>query len=266
MNCETCQRRLLATEDPATPATEVQAHLADCSACQRWQRQLLRIERHVPLVPVPASRAKNRFLNKFLILEAPEPATVSPPPTVPPPAVPWWRRPLAVRFVRAAAIVISSGLLCGYLLVRRGPTPDTPVAVAPEADQDLVARLVDCDVNLAAANTARKRVETLTDVADALVREAHALRRANGGEVELREVAQLHAKVIREGIVAHANTVPAAERRQVLGRIASRLARSEREARQVAGRNAPASAPLLQIAEAARDGDRQLRELIEVVQ
>src|SRR5207253_1093674 len=52
MNCEACQRRLLASEDPEAPAAEVRAHLAGCPACRRWQRQLLRLERHVPLLPV----------------------------------------------------------------------------------------------------------------------------------------------------------------------------------------------------------------------
>jgi hypothetical protein len=261
MNCETCQRRLLATEDPKVPAAEVRAHLAGCPACQRWQRQLLRLERHVPLLPVPPSQARERLLGELLGQPVPAPAAVPlPPPSAPLPRKPWWRRPLVVRVsgAAAAAVLIACGILLGRVLTRQEP----PVAEAPLAEQDFVIRLVDCDTRLAETDSPSKRVQTLAELADALHRESDALRRANGGEDELREVARLYARVIREGIVARARTLPRDERRQVLDPIVNRLARAEREARQQAARTTHASAPLLQIADAARDGAHALREVV----
>jgi hypothetical protein len=168
---------------------------------------------------------------------------------------------LRVGGAAAAAVLIACGILLGLALTRHAP----PAAEAPLAEQDLLIRLVDCDVRLAETGSPGQRVETLAELADALRREGDALRRADGGEDELREVARLYAKVVREGVVSRARALPPAERRRVLDPIADRLARAEREAREQAARHAPAAGPLLQIAEAARDGDRQLRALMEVV-
>jgi hypothetical protein len=251
----------------------VRAHLAGCPACRRWQRQLLRLERHVPLLPVPPSQAKERLLGELLSQPEPAPAAAPTPilphpwgegreggPSVPLPRIPWWRRPLVVRIsgAAAAAVLIACGILFGRALTRQEPV----VAEAPLAEQDLVIRLVDCDARLAETDSPSQRVQALADVADALRRESDALRRANGGEDELREVARLYAKVIREGLVARARTLPRDERRQVLDPIVNRLARAEREARQQAARAASASEPLLQIADAARDGAHALREVV----
>jgi hypothetical protein len=264
MNCETCQRRLLASADPAAPAAAVRAHLAECPACRRRQRQLLRLERHVPRLPVPPSRGKNRLLNKLLIQDAPSPAP-APPPAPPVLLRPWWRRPRVLSLGAAAALLLACGLLLDLALLRRDQAADVSLAKAEEPEPDLVARLVECDARLAAAESPRRQVEELAEMADALRREGQALRRADLGEAERREVARLYTKVIREGVIARARALPAAERRQVLAPIATRLARAAREARRLADGHA-APAPLLQIAEAARDGDRQLRALMEVTQ
>ena len=267
MNCETCQRRLLASADPEAPAAAVRAHLAECSACRRRQRQLLRLERHVPLLPVPPGQGKNRLLNKLLILDAPAPAPPPPSQTIPMPARPWWRGPRVRRLggAAAAAVLIGCGVLLGLAQLRRDQTADLPRVNVAEPEPDLVARLVECDARLAAAEASHKQVEELAEMADALRREGQALRRADAGAAEMGEVARLYAKVIREGVVARARALPTAERRQVLHPIATRLARAAQEARQLANGHA-APAPLLQIAQAARDGDRQLRELMEVTQ
>jgi hypothetical protein len=158
----------------------------------------------------------------------------------------------------AAAVLVACGILLGLALTRREPA----AVEAPLAEQDLVVRLVDCDARLAETNSPSQRVQTLAEVADALRRESDALRRADGSADELREVARLYARVVREGLVARARTLPRDERRQVLDPIVNRLARAEREARQQAARAAHASAPLLQIADAARDGAHALREVV----
>ncbi len=209
MNCEVCQRRLLATRDPASPGPELRAHLADCPACRQWQRRLLRLEAHIPLLPVPRSHAKERLLDQ--LFGEPEPAPAPPPPVLKPRA-PWWRSPHVVRRVAgaaAAAVLLVCGLLLGVLLQRGGGTPDND-ALPPEVDQDLVARLADADVRLAEADTPRQRAEALADMAEALRQQRQAVRRAGDGGEETGELARLH-----ERVVARARALPAAERRQV---------------------------------------------------
>jgi hypothetical protein len=265
MTCEVCQRRLLASEYPATPSAELRAHLETCPECSRWHRSLLRIERHVSLLPVPTTHARKRLLTQLLGAGEPEPAPApAPAPIVP---APWWRKPLFLRATAAAAagILVVCGVLLGLMLTR-GPAPEPERARGQEPDQDLVARLVDCDVRLAEADTPRKRVEALAELAEALRHEGQALRRADGAQKDLREVAQLYERVIREGVVPRARNLPPAERRAALNPIASGLARASREAGELARDGAPAAEPLRQIAAAASDGDRVLRKLMEGVQ
>jgi hypothetical protein len=271
MTCETCQRRLLASEYPSAPSAEVRAHLQTCPACSSWHGKLLRVERHVPLLPVPLTHARKRFLAQFLGTAEPGPEFAAPSEAPPPPvcSAPWWRKPHFLRATAAAAAVVL--VVCGVLLglmMKGGPAPQGPVAADREPDQDLVALLADCDVRLAEADTPGKRVAALADLSEALRREGQALRGAEGAEKDLREVAQLYERVIRKGVVPGARRLPPAERRAALDPIAGRLARASREAQELArgARSGPAAEPLRQIAAAADAGDRELRRLMEGVQ
>jgi hypothetical protein len=160
-------------------------------------------------------------------------------------------------------VLLVCGLLLGLMLMR-GRTPEDHLDEVAEVDQELVTRLADLDVRLAEADTPRKRVEALADMAESLRQQGQALRRADDGAEEMGEVARLYEQVVREGVVARARQLPPAERRQVLDPIVRRLARAERESRRLAGRpDTPAPGPLLRIADAARQGDRELRDLME---
>jgi len=258
MTCDVCQRRLLASKAPADPGPEVRAHLGSCPECARWHRSLVQIERNVSRLPVPTTHARQPLLARILGQTEPAPA----PPPAPVLALPWWRKPFALRAMVAAAagFLITCGVILGLMLMhRRGP--ETPLAEMADPDQDLVARLAGCDVRLAEADTPQKRVEALAELADALRQEGQALRGADGGRAELTEVAGLYERVIREGVVPRARTLPADERRAVLDPIVKRLGQAEQEARALA--RGPAAEPLLQIAAAARAGDRELRKLLE---
>jgi hypothetical protein len=267
MTCDTCQRRLLASERPDAPKGSIARHLAHCPACRAYQRQLLRIERHVPLLPVPRSRGKKRLLEQLLGKRQAAPRPAAQP-------LPGRPRGLALRVagVAAAVLLLAGGVYLGILLSHatndgqapqaRGPLQDAP-KVAPNK-QPLVDHLVDYDARLAEADTPRKRVETLAELADALHRETHTLTPVAPAK-DLQELANLYEKVIDGGVVPRARTLPAAERRAVLDPIREQLARAERDARALAQKTA-ASAPLLQMAAAAQKGDRQLRDLMEEVQ
>ncbi len=274
MNCELSQRRLLEALSPDEPPPEVAAHLADCAACRAWQQQLVRIERHVPLLPTPLSTRKERFL-RSLKNEPDLPSLPS-------------RRPVRRRRllrpvywgVGGVAAAVALIVLVGPRFLH-GPRDDQQVkanqtngsqkprranpgeqAVEPPGDT-LVARLMECDLRLAQAGTPRQRVQMLADLADALRDEAKVLARAAAPEA-LDTVTAMYARVIRDGLVNRAHALPGPERREVLTPIAARLASVEREVAEVAPTAAPTSAERLQrLALVARDGDVKLRALIQ---
>jgi hypothetical protein len=273
MNCDVCQRRLLAATNPAAPSRSVRRHLAGCVACCAFQQRLLRIEHNIPALPVPPGRGKKRFLARFL--GKPEPAPQPTPSITPTLPLPWWRRRGLVRVAGsvAAAVLIGCGVYLGVWLAQSVPVPRPVEPVAkgepPIPDQDLVGRLLECDLRLAEAGTPRQRVETLAELADVLHRESRAVCQG-GGARELQTLARLYERVIEQGVVPRAKEMPAGkERLEALKPIVAQLAQAEREARQLAERSAqksaPTSGPLLQIAAAAKTADRQLRGLMEEV-
>jgi hypothetical protein len=71
MICSFYQRRLLSTEQPESPALDIETHLAGCQACREFQRQLLLLESNVPRIPVLASTGKERLLQMLLQPAAP---------------------------------------------------------------------------------------------------------------------------------------------------------------------------------------------------
>jgi hypothetical protein len=265
MNCDRCQRRLLSAEDPVLPSLEVQAHLAGCPDCQAWQRQLLLIERSVPRIPIPRSAGKSRLLVR-LFQGASEPSQPTAPAPAPTPAPPRRWRFLSPRLagVAAAILLVVCGYLLGSLLSRsfHQPPATGPQAADAQPVRALVARLIECDLRLAEADTPRKRVEALTDAAEALDAETRALSAAADPD-DLKELAQLYDQVVRDGVVPRARDLPRGQRRQVLDPIVAQLARTEQEANQLAGRATPAAAASLRLlAAAAGHGDRQLRALM----
>ena len=66
MNCEEFQRGLLGAENPATPADELEAHLATCEPCREYQGRLVNIEQNVSRLPVPEATTKDQFVQAFL--------------------------------------------------------------------------------------------------------------------------------------------------------------------------------------------------------
>jgi hypothetical protein len=122
---------------------------------------------------------------------------------------------------------------------------------------------VNCDVRLAQADTPRQRVQSLADLADALHDQAKTLGHAAAPEA-LETVAVMYGKVIRDGLVQRARALPSAERREVLGPIAVRLAQVERDVEQVARNAGPTTAERLrQVALVAHQGDAELRRLAQ---
>jgi hypothetical protein len=249
--------------DLASLPQEVGAHLARCEACRQWQRRLWQIEANVPLLPVPASARKEQCRNEIL----------HGPATLPRERPPRWRRlALPSGGLAAAAVLVAAGVFLGNMLTQRSREGELTKAAPPAADKPssnnglgntFAGRILDIDLNLAAADTQRRRVETLARLAQTLHGESRSLA-AVAGPDEMQSLAKLYGKVVNEGIVARARKLPPAERRQALHPIADQLALADREAEALAKKTRPeAAAPLLQIAAVARAGDQQLRALIE---
>jgi hypothetical protein len=300
MNCQECQRVLLALDDPATQPMEAAAHLAECGACQQWHRRLLQIESNVPLLPVPASRGAEK--TKRLIMELPHaaasakpapatPATDRPaspriaPQTVPaqPATAPRWSRlriaVTAISAVAAAILLTFLGVQLGNLVSRslqNGPNvaknkPEEQPAPPKKEDKkqpavkSLAAAVLELDVQLAQTSDPKERVEALAALADVLHRETKALSQSGGkGSKELQVLARLYGRVLKDGVVARAQDVPMAERRAVLDPIAQKLVQARKQSVQMAAEVEPAlSAPFMQIAAVAEKSNGQLRKLME---
>jgi hypothetical protein len=294
MKCSACKRQLLRSENPALPARDLAEHLASCDACREFNRRLQRIEGNVAMIPVWPTRAKQAFIEKLLQPTAPP----GPPATLPLARPRRWRKlVLRAAGVAAALALAVAGVLLGNFLSQslQSPTPSRlakgseksgpPHAKAPgtlkQADEPkkgpgdkalpdpvpnvppLMARLMACDLKLAEAENPRQRVEALAALADELQGETRILA-GSAGSKDLKGLARLYERVIREGVVARARGLPAEQRRPVLRPIADRLERTRRDLQELAREEGPASAePLRQIAAAAREGSNHLQVLME---
>jgi hypothetical protein len=242
MKCSTFQTFLLAIENPDRPPAEVQAHLAGCAACQEWQHQLLHVERHVRDLPVPRSAARGDLVRKVLA----EPALPIP-----------GRRGSKDRGLRKLSVAVSLAaalllLALGLWVWRHEPGRRPTAGQGPYA---LVGDLMKPTLSMAVGATPINRIEALAQVAGGLHGETRLLARANAPE-ELRVLARLYDRVLREITGRHLNELPAAEHERVLPPIAGRLSWAELEAERLAKEVPEASAgPLRDIAASARDAD-----------
>lgn len=278
MNCQTTRSRLLASEDPARPAAEVQGHLAACPACRQWQARLAGMERSVCRLAVPRSAAARAALVQR-ILHGPDTATaaanapidLSPlghrigaplsltplPGRRPAPRKPsrsW--RPAAYAGLAAAAAMLV--LVAGWqALTGRRPGPVVREILPQPPHDQLVEHLVKRDLSLAEAGTAVDRVRALADLAEDLREVTRALVHTARSE-DLMDLARLYERVVRQGVAERAKAVTAAERATALGPVADKLRQAGGEFDALA-RDLPAIAdPFQLMAAAAKEVGRQL--------
>ena len=274
MNCEVVQRRLMSIEDPARVPPDVRAHLAACGTCRDWQGQLVQVERHVPLLPVPRSRGKSRFLRKLLQRAVPQPEMACLPAIVPaatgkPTFAPWPGQPSTHRLRKlrvfgglAAAVVL---LLLGWLLVRAPESAERDRPASKAAADPLLASLVQYDLRLTAASSPGERLTILADVAQALHDESRTLA-GESARAELAELAGLYERVIRGGISKYASALPAAQRARSLKPIIDQLEKAAQASERLSRRTpAECARPVQQMAAVAWEGRRQLTTLLAEV-
>ncbi len=244
MNCDLLQRRLLTLEDPGRPPAEMREHLAGCSACRSWQLRLLDLERSVPLLPVPPSAGRDAFVGRLLAGARTRPAGT--------------RRQLSrEQVLRKVALVtaLAAGLLMFFIGFSAWQWPTTgPARFAKGHGDAFLARLLGHDLDLAQTADARRRLRSLTGLADALSGQAGPLARA-GADEDLGTLAGLYGRVLQDGIL-HQASAARAER----VRAADQLDEEARHADELAGGLAdPCAAPLREMAEAARKAEEGLR-------
>jgi hypothetical protein len=217
----------------------------------------VQIESHVPSLPLPLSQGKEPFLQSFLRGDQLLPLA---------PARKWSRRQriTLASGLAAAVILVACGIMLMQGLSRRERRPNADAVKGPRiTDKTLAGKLLELNLRLAEAESPRRRVETLARLADNLQGESRALARVAEPK-DLDALARLYSMVVRDGIVARARSIPAGERHEALDPITEQLARTRREAEDLAEKAAPdAARPLLLIAAAARSSDRDLRDLLK---
>lgn len=256
MKCSAAQTQMLELERPDRPTPTLRAHLARCPACREWFHALLQLERNVPLMPVPSSTGREQFLRHVLTGE-PLPgrngATAPPLPA----------RTGAVRRERGLQkTALATGLAAGLVLFAVGLLAvQSPVAVQGSHTSDpFVKKLLDRDLRLASAATARERLQELAGMADDLRGETEMLARLSA-DGELETLAQLYQRVMQHGIVKHAAKLPPADREE-LRDVAFRLSEAGRAAELTAQAHPNSSGPLREIATAAREAEVAVRQLL----
>jgi hypothetical protein len=185
----------------------------------------------------------------------------------------WWARResrTALAVGVAASVLIACGIWVGNWLLNAVPesgreqapqqvkstenkTPAAKSSAGPKTIQDpfkkddsklpafvdgptLMAKLVDCDLKLAAPESKRERVEALVEMAEALRHETQLLAKAKstGPGDAVKMLAKLYQKVVNDGVLPHAQDLPVEERDEMLKSLAERLAKAERDGQKLA--------------------------------
>jgi hypothetical protein len=257
VNCTVIQRRLLAAENPEQPPVEILSHLAQCPSCRLWQRRLIQTERLIAQLPVPASTAKEQFLESMK-----EPGRRSVQHALVHPSSfilrPFKKerglRKLSLAFTLAASLLVFALAWWAW--------PHNPVAVLPDIAMKEQAKLEQRLSNSLRVDTTKARVLSLARLADEIHGEAREL--VDNSE-RLEQWSRFYSRVIGQHLIEEARQLAAEDRQAVLEDIALRLRKAESDASRLATEckaAAPRSAAAFQrIALASQKGERDLRAL-----
>jgi hypothetical protein len=266
MNCQVVQNKILAEPDPRLLPERLRLHVAGCEACRAWAQQAARLEALVEKLPAPAapSAKKAALVGK---LERGEPIITRPVTT--PAAARAPRESRFTEFLRNNALVIGS--LAAAILValgawaffpRNGPKPQ----MVEIPDDPFLKKMVERNLELAKADSAGKRMQALSGMADDLSAQARGMARVASPE-ELRDLARWYDKVVKDGLVKQAENLPVrtytpAEeqaRTAALNALAKQLNDTAAETDRLLGSVPPESKPALQkIVDTARHGQKKI--------
>lgn len=230
MKCKAIQRYLLGLENPGQPEAAVQAHVERCPACFEWQRRLLQIERHVPLLPVPASTARDSFRLKLLLAsEGGRPRAARPTMLARSEgrfAKAWQRHPVALGLAAAGLAATLVMMVLGAWMSSLSHTTSTGPNLAERIPDPVLENLLQQDLQLAGTDSPRKQVGSLANMADVLQVGSRRLAQTAPAE-DLQELNGMIQRLVREGILPRARELPIDEREQLLKPILERLTPSD---------------------------------------
>jgi len=275
MSCTAIQNHLLGCEHPTEPSAAVRAHLARCRACRAWYHRLLQLEERLPQLPVPPSVAGSRLVRQ--ILETPSGSEL-PAPTLrpqlrlvlPPAARARQRRQqkVALAFALSAAMLFFA--VCWWAWSHQGD----PAGSVPDPNAGGNSSVVTVEQRTQQKRESlERRLQGLATPAarvDLLTREIAFLhgetRRQVANVDQLTVVARYHGQVVREYLLPQARALPVADRVRLLDAVTRDLdgieSEAERRAAELEANLPRSSAVLREIAATAREGSRDLRNLI----
>ena len=254
MTCADVRQQLLASERPDHPGPDESRHLANCPACHAWLRRLVRLERQIPHLVVPASAAPVALLDRI--------QGEAVPPLVRVPAPPHTQRERVREFGRQK-LALACSLAASLALFALAwwawpPVPGDSGREVPVKGSYALQR----DTRLLQSRTAKERVWALTVWAEDILADA---RGYGDDPAKMQELARNFDRLVREDLLQDAEQLPASERAGLLGPVARRFGDTESKAEHLAAaweKNHPTSARALrQIAKSAAEADKRLREL-----
>jgi hypothetical protein len=267
MNCQAIQNKILTLPDPRVIPDALRDHVAGCADCRVWAKQAARLEsllENLPVPPAPGNK-KAEMIDDLTggNLAFPRPLSVPARESLSGSILKFLDENRMVIGGLAAAILVVLG---GWLLTRSGNTPGPTIAAASE--DPFLKKMVRWDVALAKAETPKRRLEILGSMADGLSTQTRSLARVANGD-ELRDLARLYDKVVRDGMVKQADKMSVAtltiseraERKQQLDAIAALLADTANQAEKMTDVPQDAKPALQKIAKSAREAEEKLRKL-----
>lgn len=219
MNCQAVQNQILDLSDPRELTPALREHVLACAGCREWARRAARLEALVAQLPAPAAPGDKK---KRMLAELERGAPLATPAARRGAATEFLRRNLSYVGGLAAAVLVAVG---GYALWPSKP-PEVAAAKPPQK-HPLLDKIVAGNTAMARADSARRRLEVLSGMADDIATDTKGMARiANGAE--LRQMAGWYDDVVKEGIVRQADKLPidmpAAEKARLLNELADKLA------------------------------------------
>lgn len=147
MTCDAARDRLLTSDDPARPDSEVAEHLSGCTACRAVAAELAGLERAVRAYPTPPSvLARRDAFVSDLPSSFPRPVRV---------------RHIAAAFAALAACVVVAVAAVAAVAVLRPARPDTPTIA--QTEPTVVEDLVEWNLKLSEADEPADREKLVRD-------------------------------------------------------------------------------------------------------
>jgi len=267
MTCETFQQTLTASSDPRRLPAELATHARGCSACARFRHGLLKLDRLVPQVAVPASPPEVRaaFVAGLAtadlppIIERRQPARRDSTGTL----TALWAAREQWQYAAGVAAMLAVGV--GLWWVSTGSRPAGAAEVS-KPRHELLSKEVRLLAALTKAETPGEKVAVWSGWAADITAEAKAVHKVAGGP-EMAMLSHLYARTLDEGVIKQAASLPPsltpAERLQALADADAKLQDAEVDAEVLAKEAPPASrGALKKIAGTAKAARARLQSII----